>query len=49
MSRNETQNHKFSLKISIVLKNLFQSVREKTKIEKVVHEKLKLNTVNIKN
>ena len=39
---------KIFIKISIVVKTLFQSVREKIKIEKVVHEKLKLNVVNQK-
>ena len=36
------------IKISLVFKNLFQSVREKNKIEKVVHEQFKLNIVNQK-
>ena len=43
------QNYKFFIKISIVFNNLFQSVREKIKIEKVAHEKFKLNVVNKKN
>ena len=37
------------IKISIVFKTLFQSVREKIEIESVVHEKFKLNVVNKKN
>ena len=37
---------KIVIKISIVYRNLFQSVREKIKIEKVVHEKFKLNFMN---
>ena len=39
---------KIFMKISIVFKNLFQSVREKIKIEKVVHEKFKSNVLNKK-
>ena len=40
---------KIFIKIKIVFKNLFQSVREKIRIEKVVHEKFKLNVVNQNN
>ena len=39
---------KIFIKISIIFKNLFQSVREKIKIEKVVHEKFKLKIVRTK-
>ena len=40
---------KIFIKISIVFKKVFQIVREKDKIEKVVHEKFKLNVVNVVN
>ena len=48
-TRNYFTETKIFIKISVMFNNLFQSVREKMKIEKVVHEKLKSNVVNRNN